>query len=298
MKKERIEYLKQQIAKHNKLYYENSEPEITDAEYDELVKELRALIGEKEIAIFKLKEKEIDLFEGENGFMFEANPLANFKKIRHKKPMLSLSNVFSRQDLEDFIQKINNFLGLLKGTNHEFTAEPKIDGIGFSATYKNGILVNAATRGDGEIGEDITENIKTIKHFPHKIETDFEEFEVRGEVFMKIADFEALNTKSEKKFSNPRNAAAGSLRQLDPLITAQRPLSYFTYNAFIYENNLTFLTQEECYKMLSKFGFLVNEYKLCKNQEEMLEFHKQFEEQRFTKSYDADGVVYKLNNLE
>lgn len=289
-KNKRIEFLKSEIARLNYAYYKTEEPLATDAEFDALTSELKELLGENDIAIFKLSSQP-DLFQ------FEANPVANFKKVRHKKPMLSLSNVFSEEDLYDFIKKINNFLGLPEAKIHDFTAEPKIDGIGFSLSYENGILTTASTRGDGEIGEDITENAKTIKGLPLVLENAPEILEVRGEVFMKNSDFEKLNEISEKKFANPRNAAAGSLRQLDAKITAKRELSYFIYGIGVVSDDFTFKSQNELYEKLSKFGFEMNNYKLCHSPSEMLAFHSDFETNRFKKNYDADGIVYKLNDI-
>ena len=279
----RIEFLKKEIARHNNAYYNQAQPLISDGEFDELVKEYRDLTTSEE-ATFNL-------------FSFEANPIANFKKVRHQKPMLSLSNVFNEEDLKDFIKKINNFLGLEEGHFHHFTAEPKIDGIGFSAIFEDGILKTAATRGDGEIGEDVTENVKTIKTFPQVLENAPRLIEVRGEIFMKQEDFFALNKTAEKPFANPRNAAAGSLRQLDASITAKRNLSYVVYAVGVFSEDFGYKHQNELYEKLHKFGFFVNDYKLCKNLEEMLKFHSDFEEKRFKLNYDADGIVYKLNDI-
>ena len=290
--KERIEFLRNEIAKHNEAYYKRDNPLVSDAEYDKLTSEFRALAGE-DFAMFNVSEAVEQL----NLFQFEANPLANFKKVRHKKPMLSLSNVFSAEELRDFIKKINNFLGLPENVAHHFTAEPKIDGIGFSLTYENGKLISVATRGDGEIGEDITENAKTITGLPLEIANAPNFFEVRGEVFMKNSDFEELNKVSEKPFANPRNAAAGSLRQLDASITAKRKLSYFIYGVGVVSDDFQFSLQSELYEKLGKFGFQMNDYKLCETAEEMLQFHTDFELNRFKKNYDADGIVYKLNDI-
>ncbi len=281
--KERLKFLEKEIKKHNEAYYIKNQPLISDAEFDEITKEFRALKG-GENATFNL-------------FEFEASPNSNFGKIRHKKPMLSLSNVFSEEELQEFIDKINNFLGLEENTSHEFIAEPKIDGIGFSATYEEGILTKCATRGDGEVGEDVTLNFKTIKNLPHKIENAPKMFELRGEIFLTHETFEEINKSVEKPFANPRNAAAGSLRQLDYKITEKRNLSYKVYGVGMHSPDFAFSTQSELYTKLSSFGFLVNEHKSCKNINEMLDFHAKFEENRFNINYDVDGIVYKLNNL-
>lgn len=290
----KIESLKEQIAKANFAYYKGDCPIMTDAEYDDIVKEYKELTkgtGEEE-AIFNIKEKKQD-----DLFTFQASPIANFGKVYHKVKMLSLSNVFSSDDLNEFIKKINNFLGLEANFAHNFTAEPKIDGIGFTVIYENGILIKAATRGDGEIGEDITENIKTILGLPINISNAPRILEVRGEVYIKKSDFEELNKLSEKKFANPRNAAAGSLRQLDPSITAKRKLSYFVYGVGDFSDDFIFSFQDDLYKTLNKFGFFVNEYKLCSSKQEMLEFYDKFASKRFEKDFDADGIVYKLNDI-
>lgn len=288
----RLDFLKKEIAKHNEAYYKNNDPLISDAEFDKLAKEYKELAG-KESATF-------NLFENDQNFdlHFKQSPNANFKKVKHLKAMLSLSNVFDENELKDFIKKINNFLGLKEDALHKFTAEPKIDGIGFSALYINGILKTCATRGDGIVGEDITENIKTIKNFPLQIHGAPEVLEVRGEVYMKLDDFKFLNEALEKKFANPRNAAAGSLRQLDANITAARNLSYFTYGVGEASDDFKINFQHQLYENLSRFGFVMNEYKLCNTPMEMLEFYNDFEKNRFSKNYDADGIVYKLDDLK
>jgi DNA ligase (NAD+) len=280
---DRLKFLEKEIKKHNEAYYIKNQPLITDAEFDELVKEYKTLKGEE--------NSTFNLFE------FEASPTANFGKVRHKKPMLSLSNIFTNEDLLDFISKINNFLGLNEGHIHNFIAEPKVDGIGFSATYENGILKTGATRGDGEVGEDITANIKTIRDFPLKIKDAPSLLEVRGEIFLTHEAFEEINKKSDKTFANPRNAAAGSLRQLDAKITAQRNLSYKVYGVGVFSEDFQFKLQNELYEKLAKFGFKVNDYQLCKNPEEMQRFYSNFEANRFNLNYDVDGIVYKLNDI-
>ena len=282
-KKKRIEFLKQEIAKHNKAYYIDNAPLITDAEFDALTREYKELTS-NESATF-------DLFD------FASSPVSNFGKIQHLKPMLSLSNVFSFEDLEDFIKKINNFLGLEAGFNHQFIAEPKIDGIGFSLIYENGLLKTGATRGDGKVGEDITENIKTIRGIPHIIKNAPKLLEVRGEIFLTHTEFERINKTLEKPFANPRNASAGSLRQLDPKITEQRNLSHKIYAVGDYSEDFTFEYQEELYKKLEGFGFTLNDYKLCKTVEEMEAFYSNYEAKRYTLNYDIDGIVYKLNDI-
>jgi DNA ligase (NAD+) len=285
---DRLKFLERDIKKYNQAYYFKNKPLITDAEFDEIVREYKKLKGEQ--------SSTFNLFE-EDAFNFEASPNANFAKVRHKKPMLSLSNIFTDKDLLDFITKINNFLGLKEERLHDFIAEPKIDGIGFSVTYQNGVLTTGATRGDGEVGEDITANIKTIKDFPIQIPNAPELLEVRGEIFLTHEAFEEINKKSDKTFANPRNAAAGSLRQLDAKITAERNLSYKVYGVGIFSEDFKFNFQNELYEKLEKFGFYMNSYKLCKNPDEMISFYNNLQQNRFTLNYDIDGIVYKLNDI-
>lgn len=290
----RLQELEAELAKHNRAYYELNDPLISDAEFDDLVKEYRKLTGGGDVAIFNIG-KQGDLFE------FGAAAVSRFGKVRHKRPMLSLSNVFSRGGVVEFIKKINNFLGLDESFTHTFTAELKIDGIGFTARYEDGKLINAATRGDGQIGEDITENIKTILSFPLEIANGPKILEVRGEVYMCLSDFENLNKNNmelqEKVFSNPRNAAAGSLRQLDPTITAKRPLSYLIYGTGEYSDDFQYHFQNELYEILARYGFAMNHYAVCNTVEKMVDFHREYEENRFKIDYDSDGVVYKLNDI-
>jgi DNA ligase (NAD+) len=282
-KGKRISFLKKEIAKHNKAYYVLNNPTITDGEFDELVREYKKLTSE-EASTF-------DIFE------FEASPNANFGKVKHQKPMLSLSNVFSLEDLEEFIKKINNFLGLEAQCVHHFIAEPKVDGVGFSALYENGILKTGATRGDGKTGEDITQNIKTIKHLPHKLHNGPEVLEVRGEVFLTHSQFEEINKTAEKPFANPRNATSGSLRQLDASITEARNLNYIIYGVGVFSDDFKFALQSELYQKLTAFGFSVNQHKICKNIDEMRHYHASLEHNRFHLNHDIDGVVYKLNDI-
>ncbi|MFT6386393.1 MAG: DNA ligase (NAD+), partial [Rickettsiales bacterium] len=231
--KQKIAELRKELSKHDVSYHTEDDPKISDAKYDELRKNL-----------LKLEEKypEFQDLSSKVG----AKPSEGFSKVVHKKPMLSLANAFYRKDLADFMDRINRFLGnvpslendLFSSNNSSFIplfCEPKIDGLSFSARFENGKLAQAATRGDGEIGEDITQNISTIEGFPHilNINNPPKIFEVRGEVYMNKQDFADLNMRQQeiggKIFANPRNAAAGSLRQLDSQITKSRKLSYFAY---------------------------------------------------------------------
>lgn len=281
MSKERISFLQSELAKHNELYYSKNQPQILDAEYDALKKELEEL-------------------EGENGDLFSVGfkPNSKFAEVEHAIPMLSLGNVFDEADLENFLTKINNYLNVDASTQHEFVAEYKIDGLGFSAVYEGGILQTVSTRGDGKTGEDVTQNVLTIGDFPRKIDTNLQRLEVRGEIFMTIEDFQLLNARhaetGQKTFANPRNAAAGSLRQLDHNITATRPLKYFAYSAYGIDCEL----QTQIYDTLKSLGFAVNNFHTATSQNHMIELYNSMQQSRHTLGFDVDGVVYKMNNIE
>lgn len=286
---ERINFLKNKILKCSEEYYKNDDPSISDAEYDNLKKELR-----------KLEEKYPEYKTGilENvGYTV----LEEFQKVEHKKPMLSLKDAFSDEEVEEFIIRCKRFLG--SNDNIDIFCEPKIDGLSFSARYEDGIFVQGATRGDGSVGEDITENIKTIKNFPLKIKNGPKIFEVRGEIYMSKDDFLNLNKENElrgdKIFANPRNAAAGSLRQLDTSITASRNLKYFAYALGEFSDDFVVLTQKELLQKFKEFGFITTkEIKLCHSLEEINEFFNYVQEIRHSLNYDLDGMVYKVNSLE
>ena len=248
-----LKELTKKLSKYDEEYYTFDSPSITDAEYDKL--KHRALELEKHLS-------QTDLFgEAIISKKVGAKTKSGFKKIQHKIPMLSLENLFSDEDLLDFTTRIKKDLSLLPNENFNIIAEYKIDGLSFSARYENGKFIYAATRGDGTIGEDITENIKTIKNFPLTIPTSLNVLEVRGEVYMSKADFKNLNDSrtedGESTFANPRNAAAGSLRQLDPKITAQRNLAFFAYY-LAEKGNINVKTQKECLSSMESMGFQVN----------------------------------------
>ncbi len=303
----RFKELEEQIKKHDIAYHTYDNPEISDFEYDKLRLELENLknqIGEENI--------QTDLF-----LKVGATPLSAFAKIHHKKPMLSLSNAFSRQDIVDFIERIEKFLGfnlrenqdlfnLNKNQKIELFCEPKIDGLSFCATYKNGKFIQAATRGDGLIGEDITKNIATIEGFPSVLRVDNTPklLEVRGEVYMSKQDFAELNKRQEenggKIFANPRNAAAGSLRQLDSNITKERKLSYFAYGLgeLEFENEVYFNTHDKMIQFFKKCGFKTEPHsKLCQNIDEIINIYDEVCNNRYELSYDLDGMVYKVNDF-
>ena len=274
-----------QLKNYNKFYFEKSEPLITDNEYDQLKKEILEL--EKKYKYLKNKKSP----SVSVGF----TPSKNFKKKKHRVPMLSLSNTFDREDLKNFEKKIFNFLDLKNKTELEYSVEPKIDGISASLTYLNGKLVYGLSRGDGNEGELITENLKTISDIPQKInDSDFpKNIDIRGEVFIKNKDFQII----EDKFANPRNAASGSLRQKNPQETKKIPLKFIAYT-FGYFENKKFKKQSEFIKFLKKWGFVTSEYNsVIKGIENLINNHEVFEKNRFRLEYDVDGLVYKINDF-
>jgi len=272
-----------EFNKHNKLYYNKSKPIISDSEFDDLKKEIIDL--ENKYKFLKSKKSPSTTI----GY----KPSKAFEKYKHKMPMLSLSNAFDKDDLLNFEKKIYNYLN--KNINFEYSVEPKIDGISASLTYKNNKLAYGVSRGDGNVGEIITENLKTIRDIPLEIKnTDFpDEIEIRGEVFIKKKDF----LKIKENFANPRNAASGTLRQKDPNETKKIPLNFIAYTfGFVKQNNIKY--QSEFLKALKSWGFQVNkENKVIKTINELIEFHTKFEDKRFDLEYDVDGLVYKVNDL-
>ena len=269
---------------HNKYYYEKSSPKISDSDYDKLKNE-----------ILELEKKYPELISSNSpSLQIGFKPSKNFKKLKHRVKMLSLSNVFSVDDLKNFQKKILNYLNLPDSTNLEFSVEPKIDGISASLTYKNGKLVSGVSRGDGYEGELITENLKTIKDIPKKIEkNDFpDDIDIRGEVFIGIQDFEKINN----KFANPRNAASGSLRQKNPVETKKIPLNFIAYSyGFLSENK--FKKQSEFLSALKTWGFKTNKFnKIISGTSELVNNHNKMENLRFNLNYDIDGLVYKVND--
>ena len=275
------------IKYHNQQYYDKNDPKISDAEYDKLFQ--RHLKIEQLFTHLSNKKSPTQIIDSVN---------SKFAKITHSKPMLSLANAFLEQDVEDFIEKMQRFLG-----DYSFPplcCETKIDGLSFSARFEDGILVNAATRGDGYSGEDITANIIKVFNFPSNIE--FKGIlEVRGEVYMTHEDFYSLNQRQKEaglaEFANPRNAAAGSLRQLDSNITAERKLRYFTYAIGISDKE--FLSQIDLLQNLENLGFQINKHhRLCNNLAQIMEFYRDLEQIRSSLEYDIDGLVYKVNDLK
>ena len=271
------------FQKHNRLYYQDSSPIISDKEFDDL-----------KIEILKLEKKYNFLSNDLSpAISIGFKPSKNFLKSKHRVQMLSLSNAFDEDDLINFEKKIYNYLN--EKINLEYSAEPKIDGISASLTYKNGKLVSGTSRGDGNIGELITENLKTISDIPHEIKKkDFpKDIDIRGEVFINKNDFAKL----KDNFANPRNAASGTLRQKDPIETKKIPLKFVAYT-FGYLENSYFKNQSDFLYSLDNWGFITSEHnKVFKNISELVKFHKKFESERFNLDYDVDGLVYKVNNL-
>ena len=278
--KEKVE----EIKKHNILYFNQDKPIISDAEYDNLKKEL--------IKIEKSNKsiKRLNLLSNIVG----APPTNKFKKFNHLKPMLSLSNAFDKNDMNDFIKKTKNFLNI-QDDDIEIFSEPKIDGISATLIYENGVLTRGLSRGDGKVGEDILENLKTIKTIPKNINVkDIPRIlEIRCEIFIGKKDF----TKIKDKFANPRNAAGGSLRQKDPRQTARMPLKYFAYGFGAVEP-MIFKTQSEFLEKISKWKFVTNpSVKILRGLEEIENQHSKLDKERSSLDYDIDGLVYKINDL-
>ncbi len=290
----RIAKLRGQIARHNRLYYELDRPEISDAEYDELMQELRAL-----------ERAHPQLIAPDSPTQrVGSEPSGKFAKVRHSVPMLSLANALTREDVVGFVERIRRFLGLAAGAEIDFTAEPKIDGLSLSLRYERGALVRGATRGDGTEGEDVTANVEVVPGIPRTLKgRDVPEIcEVRGEVYMTKSAFLALNEQQgaagRTVFANPRNSAAGSLRQLDPAVTAARPLKFFAY-AWGEMSALPARTQWAMLEWFARHGLETNPLaRLCRSVEALLEFHREIELVRATLDYDIDGVVYKVDRLD
>lgn len=290
----KIQSLREEIREHDYRYYVLTQPTIPDFEYDKLVKELESL-----------EKQHPELITTDSPTQRVSSDLTKvFKPVAHKIPMLSITNATNEGDLIEFDKSIRKELKLDKV---EYIVELKIDGASVSINYVNGFLKTAATRGDGTVGEEITANVRTIKSVPLKIKKDssipyaMNDFEVRGEIFMNIEDFEQLNRErekyGEKTFANPRNSTAGTLKLQDPKVVAKRPLNIFTYSLISLETE--FKTQEENLFILRKLGFKVNEhYKKCKSIEEVIKACEEFELLREDLKYEIDGAVIKVNSLQ
>jgi DNA ligase (NAD+) len=290
----RVEELRREIRKHNYYYYVLDSPIISDAEYDALMRELQ-----------ELEARFPELYDPTSPTQqVGAPPQEEFRPVRHTLPMLSLANAFNEEEVREFDRRVKR---LLDGGPVEYIVEPKYDGLAVELIYEDGVFTVGATRGDGEVGEDVTLNLKTIKSIPLVLREPEgrplpKRLAVRGEVYMDIADFKRLNeerlAQGEPPFANPRNAAAGSLRQLDSRITARRPLKIFFYDVGQCEG-IEFQTQEELLKTLPEFGLRVNPlFRKCGTIEEAIAFHHELEREREALPYESDGVVIKVDRFE
>jgi DNA ligase (NAD+) len=288
----RLMRLAKLIAHHDQLYHDQDAPEISDADYDALVRENRELEAEfPHLVRADSPSKRLG-----------AAPTTALAKVAHARPMLSLDNAFSADEVRDFVGRVRRFLSLAADEPVAMTAEPKIDGLSCSLRYEHGQLVLAATRGDGTVGEDVTANARTIRDIPQVIKGAPDVLEVRGEVYMSKADFASLNQRQEasggKIFANPRNAAAGSLRQKDPAVTASRPLCFLAHGWGELSEPLGML-QLLAMKKIESFGFPVSDLlKRCETVEEALAHYAAIEHARADLPYDIDGVVYKIGRLD
>jgi DNA ligase (NAD+) len=291
--KDRINELREQINYHNYRYYVLDNPEIPDAEYDRLLRELQDLEAEHPELITPDSPTQ----------RVGAAPLKEFGEVRHEIPMLSLANAFSEEELNDFDRRVRERLG--DDAAVEYAAEPKLDGLAISLRFEAGVLVRGATRGDGATGEDVTQNVRTIDAIPLRLRgKDYPTvLEVRGEVFMPKAGFEALNARQskagEKTFANPRNAAAGSLRQLDSRITAARPLTFFSYGVGVVEGGKLPDRHSEMMATLKKWGVPVSpELKVVKGAKGCLDYYHKLGQRRASLPYEIDGVVFKVDRID
>ena len=300
---ELLAWLTQEMARHDALYYQHDNPEITDAEYD--------LLRQRNEAIEKRFPNLVRADSPSN--KVGAAPLETFAKAKHSVPMLSLNNAFSREDLEEWEERIRKFLNFSENDKIKYICEPKIDGLSFSVRYVNRVLDIALTRGDGETGEVITNNIRTLRNLPQRLPANAPDIlEVRGEVYMEKKDFAKLNEgrEEDKKFANPRNAAAGSLRQLDASITASRNLSYFIWGVG-YSSSSLGSTLTECIQNLGNdYGFRVvppgspgrqggggAQIIIVENVNDMMGYYEDVQKIREQLSYEIDGIVYKVDDL-
>lgn len=283
-----IEKLRAEIRRHEHLYYVLDQPQISDAAYDVLVRRLKAL-----------EDQHPDLVSPDSPTQrVGGKPREGFVKVAHSSPMLSLDNALDEGELRDFDRRVRD---LLDGAPYRYVAELKLDGLSMAARYQDGVLSLAVTRGDGEVGEDVTENARTIRSLPLRAASDLASFEVRGEVLMNRKSFDQLNAERDRqglpRYVNPRNSAAGSLRILEPAVTASRQLDYFAYFLLV-DGQFYFDSHWESLESLAKWGFKVNPYrKICENLEVLLETCRQWEELRPTLPYEIDGVVAKIDSI-
>ena len=281
-----VEELRSEIEHHEHRYYVLDDPEIADVEYDRMMQELEKI--EDEFPELVTPDSPTQRVGGE--------PIDEFKKVEHRVPMLSLGNAFNGEELKEFDQRIKRMSNV---SNPEYVVEVKIDGLTAVLTYENGLLIRAATRGDGRVGEDITHNIKTIKSIPLKLKEPLD-LEIRGEVFMQKEGFKELNKRREEEgesaFANPRNAAAGTIRQLDPRVTDKRPMDLLAYD-LIHLGEGQFQTHIDEMKYLEDLGFKVNKRWFCSKIEEVIQICQDWVEKRNELPFEIDGMVIKLNNL-
>jgi DNA ligase (NAD+) len=289
-----VEKLREEINHHNYRYYVLDAPEISDAQYDRMLKKLK-----------ELEEKFPDLVTPDSPTQrVGARPLVAFREVKHSIPMLSLSNAFSEEEIRDFDTRVKKLLETVK--RRQYVAEPKLDGVAVELVYENGTLSVGSTRGDGVTGEDVTQNLKTVRSIPLKLLRGKKQripalLEVRGEVMMRMEEFKKLNKEREKNgeplFANPRNAAAGSLRQLDSGITASRPLEVFFY-AIGRVEGVKFETQDELLRTLPKLGLRVNPHvRVCKTIDDAIGYYRDMMQKRDSLAYEIDGVVFKVNDF-
>jgi len=288
---DRVEKLRREIREHDYRYYVLAEPTISDAEYDQLMREL-----------IKLEETYPELLTPDSPSQrVGGQPTKEFPTVTHSIPMLSLSNVYSEEEVLDFDRRVRTLLGRQP---YQYVCELKFDGVAISLKYKDGVFLRGATRGDGIQGDDITNNLKTIRSIPLKLrspEKNFMDIEVRGEVFMNKKDFEKMNKEREKAgeklFANPRNAAAGTLKLQDPKLVAARPLNFFAY--WLNSETAELKSHWENLQILRRLGFPVNnESRLCKNIAEVIDYWKEREKRREQLPYDIDGVVVKIDSIK
>jgi DNA ligase (NAD+) len=291
--KKEIEKLREEISRHDYLYYVKAQPEISDYKYDMLMKKLEEL------------EKEWDLVTPDSPTQrVSGEPVKTFPVVRHRKVMMSLSNTYNEEEIRDFDRRVRSLLN--PNEPYEYVCELKIDGLAISLLYENGTFTRAATRGDGEQGDDVTQNVKTIRSIPLKIPSDkanFQNIEVRGEVYFQRNDLVPLNKErdenGEAPFANPRNAAAGSLKLQDPKIVARRPLKMFCYWIESLEDSSRIRTQFDGLELLKDLHFPLNPtYRLCQNVDEVIRYWQEWQEKRNSVSYNIDGIVAKVNGVE
>jgi DNA ligase (NAD+) len=284
-----IEALREELRRHEYLYYVADQPEISDAEYDVLMRRLQ-----------ELEARNPELVTPDSPTQrVGGKPREGFVKVRHSSPMLSLDNALNEAELRDFDRRVRE---LLEGRPYRYAAELKMDGLSMAAHYRGGRLIQAVTRGDGTVGEDVTENARTVRSLPLRVKSDLAEFEVRGEIVMNRRAFERLNAERDQRglsrFANPRNAAAGSLRLLEPQVTASRQLDYYPYFLLV-EGRPVFDSHWESLDQMSRMGFKVNSHRrICGDVESVLAFCAEWEGRRDTLPYEIDGVVVKVDSVE